>query len=473
MVNNQTIRILISVLIIVSLFIYMMMMINDRDGEIEILKNDAAEIRLELIERADYIRTAEEERQHLDVMQYQKSQALFQANATAHTRLENMLKLLNDQTRTAQFLEHDVQRLEELYRRVVESQMILERKASELEHAIVPIVVLTCNRSFYLSKCLTALEKSRNQSTLPRHYHPIIVSQDCDDMLTDNILYRDDDEFLAMDLVAWRHPNRTKLLYPYQSISRHYRWVLEEVFKLGYSTAIIIEDDLQVSPDFISYFDRMHPLLLDSKQNLFCVSAWNDFGQYNTLPAQPETVLDQFRRTDFFPGLGWMLTRTFWLEIRDHWPESYWDEYLRQKNITHGRHCIYPDIPRVKNLGELGTSGETIFNNHLSKMISNNITINYQNISIFNLFNENYKKEFEKEFTVARYIQFYEIETFKLKNETLKVFYTSVPDYSHYANIMGILNDTREGIPRSSYNNIVRIYYKSNILFLAPINSFG
>jgi hypothetical protein len=28
-------------------------------------------------------------------------------------------------------------------------------------------------------------------------------------------------------------------------------------------------------------------------------------------------------RTDFFPGLGWLLTKTIWNEIKDNWPPGY------------------------------------------------------------------------------------------------------------------------------------------------------
>ena len=28
-------------------------------------------------------------------------------------------------------------------------------------------------------------------------------------------------------------------------------------------------------------------------------------------------------RSDFFPGLGWMLLRNTWLELRDKWPAVY------------------------------------------------------------------------------------------------------------------------------------------------------
>ena len=39
-----------------------------------------------------------------------------------------------------------------------------------------------------------------------------------------------------------------------------------------------VQDDMQLSPDFLSYFEATAPLL-DADPSLFCVSSWNDHGQ--------------------------------------------------------------------------------------------------------------------------------------------------------------------------------------------------
>ncbi|CAN0418559.1 unnamed protein product, partial [Ectocarpus sp. 13 AM-2016] len=41
---------------------------------------------------------------------------------------------------------------------------------------------------------------------------------------------------------------------------------------------IILEEDLEIAPDFFEYFSAMAPLL-DSDETLMAVSAWNDNGQ--------------------------------------------------------------------------------------------------------------------------------------------------------------------------------------------------
>lgn len=67
---------------------------------------------------------------------------------------------------------------------------------------------------------------------------------------------------------------------------------------------------MELAPDFFLYFEATS-LLLSSDPSLFCISSWNDHGQARLV--QNESAL---LRSDFFPGLGWMLTRDFWAEVR-------------------------------------------------------------------------------------------------------------------------------------------------------------
>lgn len=66
-----------------------------------------------------------------------------------------------------------------------------------------------------------------------------------------------------------------------------------------------VADDLDIAPDFFEYFSATRSLL-DADKTLYCVSAWNDNGKtYLIDKKQPELLY----RSDFFPGLGWMMTK--------------------------------------------------------------------------------------------------------------------------------------------------------------------
>jgi len=94
-------------------------------------------------------------------------------------------------------------------------------------------------------------------------------------------------------------------------------------------------DDLDVSPDFLDYFQALYPLLKYDK-TIWCISAWNDNGidqkidrvaskRRNSKEGMFICGLffeDLLHRSDFFPGLGWLLTKTVWNEIKDNWPQG-------------------------------------------------------------------------------------------------------------------------------------------------------
>lgn len=66
---------------------------------------------------------------------------------------------------------------------------------------------------------------------------------------------------------------------------------------LNFDQAIVVEDDMEVAPDFFQYFAAFLPALR-ADPKLMCVSAWNDNGKSGLVN---DTA--RFYRTDFFPGV--------------------------------------------------------------------------------------------------------------------------------------------------------------------------
>lgn len=73
-----------------------------------------------------------------------------------------------------------------------------------------------------------------------------------------------------------------------------------------------------MAPDFYEYFSATYALLL-ADPSLWCVSAWNDNGKRNLVDMNHSELL---YRSDFFPGLGWMITKDLWDELEPKWPRS-------------------------------------------------------------------------------------------------------------------------------------------------------
>lgn len=102
--------------------------------------------------------------------------------------------------------------------------------------------------------------------------------------------------------------------------------------KQGYSHMVLVEEDLELSPDFLAFF-RETAWLLHVDHSLWCVSAWNDNGFKET--ARNENRLF---RTGYFPGLGWMLRSNLWTdELASKWPlkaSTGWDHWMRLTSVA-------------------------------------------------------------------------------------------------------------------------------------------
>lgn len=159
---------------------------------------------------------------------------------------------------------------------------------------------------------------------------------------------------------------------------------------------IIVEDDLLFSPDFYEYFHENAPLL-EVDSSTMILSAWNDNG-FRT------HVRDkfQFHRTDFFPGLGWLMTRQLYKgevcaptaecrrwncgkaaltldltavhcqQLERMWPTTHWDHWLRDPKNHRDRESIYPQVPRDFHNGIRGTFMDDRTHNKYFKDIANN-----------------------------------------------------------------------------------------------------
>ncbi|CAM9884505.1 unnamed protein product, partial [Sphacelaria rigidula] len=47
----------------------------------------------------------------------------------------------------------------------------------------------------------------------------------------------------------------------------------------------------------------------------------------------------------FFPGLGWLMTKELYQgELRQKWPNSHWDHWLRDPKQHNWRECVYPEV---------------------------------------------------------------------------------------------------------------------------------
>ncbi|CAE7384334.1 POMGNT1 [Symbiodinium pilosum] len=140
-------------------------------------------------------------------------------------------------------------------------------------------------------------------------------------------------------------------------IAHHYWVAFEKAFmEKAHEQAIFVEEDLLFAPDFLALF-RSTTGVLDQDHSLWCISAWNDFGFKGT-------AVDPcgLQRTSYFPGLGFLLVRRAWQELRKVWPIAPtmgWDYWTRVAFRAAGKECIIPQVSRSHHAAAKGSSVTT------------------------------------------------------------------------------------------------------------------
>ena len=275
-------------------------------------------------------------------------------------------------------------------------------------------------------------------------------------------------------------------LRPYYYISAHYRRALAHLFdELGFGSVIVLEEDLEIAPDFFEYFLAFGPLL-HVDPSLLCVSAWNDHGEAG-LARDRRAVY----RTDFFPGLGWMLVRRVWEELAPKWPAGFWDDWLREPAQRRGRTSLRPEVNRAVTFGRVGVSHGQFFEEHLRHMRLNDRAVPFLGLDTQWLVDSTaYEERFRRLVAAARPVSLDALAALPagsrhdgdidpvITNDgwpplepraaDLCVEYSDLDDYAVHCRALGLQSDVRSGIPRASYLGVVVFHRGPSRVFLAP-----
>ena len=271
-------------------------------------------------------------------------------------------------------------------------------------------------------------------------------------------------------------PKAEKKFKGYFKIARHYGWALNQTFvgKFNYQQVIIVEDDLEVSPDFFEYFEATLPLLRRDP-TLWCVSAWNDNGKKGLID---ETRPDRLYRTDFFGGLGWMMTKDLWTkELMQKWPKSYWDDWMRQPAQRKNRACIRPEISRTKTFGKVGVSNGLFFDKHLKFIVLNDNPVAFLQKDLTYLLKDKYDKDMSKLLAKLESVPVQNLKSFAVEHQnsdssenpiSIKVIYKTKNEFKAAVKVLGIMDDFKSGVPRMAYKGVVSTFYRGIRVYLSP-----
>ena len=177
------------------------------------------------------------------------------------------------------------------------AKTVLNNRAAD-----VPVTIIASNRPQYLYRMLRTLLSADGAD-------PSMITVFIDGFY--------EEPMAVAKLFGLRGIQHTPIGSKNARITQHYRASLTATFNL-YPEAkylIVLEEDLDVSPDFFSYFSQTLPLL-ESDPSLYCVSAWNDQG-YEHTASDPSRLY----RVETMPGLGWILKRSLYKEeLEPRWP---------------------------------------------------------------------------------------------------------------------------------------------------------
>lgn len=334
-----------------------------------------------------------------------------------------------------------------------------------------PLLVFTCQRASYLETTLTDI---LNYIPNPCEFGcPIIVSQDGENPDVHSVINQFQKKFasIGVPLFHIKHKQESRSVGgAYQALAKHYGWALSQAFNGRIhgdlpmpKRVIILEEDLHISPDFFGYMAATSKIL-DNDSSLFAVSAFNDNGH---LVNNPKRLL----RSDFFPGLGWMMTRSLWKsELEAKWPGGYWDDWLREPAQRQGRQILRPEFSRTYHFGFHGGASKNQFGSILRRVRLCEEFVDWTKEDLSYLEEETYDRIYSSLLgNSVHALSIKEARRILKRNENVVLEYTDFDEFKFLARKLDIMDDEKAMVPRTAYKGVVEVRpFEGSLLFLRP-----
>ena len=373
-----------------------------------------------------------------------------------------------------------------------ESTRVRINGAESLGIDTVLLIVASSKRPAYLKRCLEKVIEHHPMTGVS-----IVVSQDGESAEVSKVVQEAQESLkskgahltaagdLPPRLTHINHKTKTRFENGYFALSNHYEFAMKNAFDTQqvYSRSkfskvnriIILEEDLEISPDFFEYFGAVAPLL-DADMQLLCASAWNDNGQKSHV-RDPSALF----RGDFFPGLGWMMNRRIYDELRTKWPKAYWDDWLREPNQRKDRHIIRPEISRTFHYGKNGVSANQFQSDYMDQMRLNTDFVKFGQMDLNYLRSESWDKHFMNIVDSAQLVTMKEFDKLVPKStrqsdltanptgpKQYRVKYKGNAGFERAARWAGVMDNIKANVPRTAYHGIVSFWVGNVRLHLVP-----
>jgi alpha-1,3-mannosyl-glycoprotein beta-1,2-N-acetylglucosaminyltransferase len=340
------------------------------------------------------------------------------------------------------------------------------------------LLIIASNRPDYLQRSLKYVVDYH-----PRTAVPILISQDGDHPRVNTVVSEAKSRFASASQLPFNHihfEGHGGYENGYFRLADHFKFALNAAFSGSYGNierVIILEEDLQIAPDFYEFFAATAPLL-DREKSLLTVSAWNDNGFKSQV--KDEKVL---YRSDFFPGLGWMMTKSLWQELQGKWPRAYWDDWLREPKQRQGRQILRPEVCRTLHFGAKGVSNAQ-YSDYLTQIRLNDQFVPFSAMDLTYLQEDKWDRYYLESVRKAPLLNLREA-TAKVENPSsltdnekengIRVQYNSLDEMSHQpdsfsalARWSGAMNNVKAMVPRTAYKGVVSLYKNGVKVHLIP-----
>ena len=337
------------------------------------------------------------------------------------------------------------------------------------------LLIVASNRPQYLEKCLNYVIQYH-----PKTEVPIIITEDGNNDDVNRVVQDAKEKFSKIaPNVPFLHIHNPSAgtIYEngYFNLAHHFKWALDSIFfnkqslpetLSSINRVIILEEDLQISPDFYEYFGSLKTML-DNDKTLLCVSAFNDNGFVNSVKDNKFLY-----RSDFFPGLGWMLPRRIWEEYSPIWPNAYWDDWLREPQRRKGRHIIRPEVSRTFHYGRKGVSNAE-FGGFLDNIKLNDEFVKFSELDLTYLELESWESTY---INTVKNSPIVTIDTFNDNNyyKEVRILYNRLEggfdSFVHIAHWAGVMDNIKANVPRTAYKGIVSTWKGDVKVHITPSN---
>ncbi|KAK4401309.1 Alpha-1,3-mannosyl-glycoprotein 2-beta-N-acetylglucosaminyltransferase [Sesamum angolense] len=304
-------------------------------------------------------------------------------------------------------LEEERKRQDEECRQLRALVQDLERKGlkklvGDVQVPVAAVVVMACNRADYLERTIKSILKY--QSPVASRY-PLFVSQDGSNphVKSKALSY---DQLTYMQHLDYEpvHTERPGEVIAYYKIARHYKWALDQLFyKHKFSRVIILEDDMEIAPDFFDYFEA-GAALLDRDKSIMAISSWNDNGQ---------------------------------------------KQFVHDPSLR-----VYHD--------NLGSSMGQFFKQYLEPIKLNDVQVDWKAMDLSYLEEDKYVEHFANLLKKATPVIGTDaiLKTYNIDGD-VRILYRDQSDFEYIASQFGIFEEWKDGVPRTAYKGVVVFRYQT------------